>query len=83
MARPSAAKHELWVAENGAVARVTVVAPGVIATHMQGVSTPTQIAAAVATIPMGRVGKAFERVPRFREAFVWKPTALNTDSDPP
>jgi 3-oxoacyl-[acyl-carrier protein] reductase len=37
--------------------RVNVLSPGVIATDMQDrVSTPAQIAGAVATIPMGRVG---------------------------
>jgi 3-oxoacyl-[acyl-carrier protein] reductase len=43
--------------------RVNVISPGVIATDMQDrVSTPAQIAGAVATIPMGRVGTSDECV---------------------
>jgi 3-oxoacyl-[acyl-carrier protein] reductase len=46
--------------------RVNVVSPGVIATDMQDrVSTPAQIAGAVATIPMGRVGTSEECVGTF------------------
>ena len=46
--------------------RVNVVSPGVIATHMQDrVSTPAQIAATVATIPMGRVGSGDDCVGTF------------------
>ena len=43
--------------------RVNVLSPGVIATDMQDrVSTPAQIAATVASIPMGRVGTSDECV---------------------
>jgi 3-oxoacyl-[acyl-carrier protein] reductase len=46
--------------------RVNVVSPGVIATDMQDrVSTPAQIAGAVATIPMARVGSSEECVGTF------------------
>jgi len=46
--------------------RVNVVSPGVIATDMQDrVSTPAQIAGAVATIPMRRVGTSEECVGTF------------------
>ena len=46
--------------------RVNVLSPGVIATDMQDrVSTPAQIAGAVATIPMGRVGTSDECVGTF------------------
>jgi len=46
--------------------RVNVVSPGVIATEMQDrVSTPAQISAAVAAIPLGRVGTSEECVGTF------------------
>ncbi len=46
--------------------RVNVVSPGVIATDMQDrVTTPAQLSAAVASIPMGRVGTPDECVGTF------------------
>ena len=46
--------------------RVNVVSPGVIATNMQDrVSTPAQIASAVTSIPMGRVGTGEDCVGTF------------------